>query len=1476
MTETHRSEVLLNTIFTNSRGNDFQWRNLYLKQFGVPTYPPTMPKNTSTCAETYPKRCDLRAFVQVGIGEDSEGSQGNATLTRNQRLEVARHPPGIFSLEQYNDPDLFAPNLFDFLLKNKSSMAVGASDRDGSNPSQHRPAHRFSLSVVDESDDQVNPHGLPREILALHYNAWCLLMDNRPLAWLGREITNAGVSADRLRAKLLEIAGEDFSHLSFTLNEEELASSHSFSFLKPIAVSEEEASKRVFDNFSPYFGVISDPNIVGLLRDQFMAACRAQARGLTGAAADLVGLPLFSQFRTWKEAYESRKAWSCAPFSFFLIYDTSYNYAHISALYVMLALIQQYAHTHTAKCLPQKDEAVVLHEASWQIGEYKHIRKTVERQLHMCPLRAIQKLSEDLLIAFEATWSKSTLTMILRTCDFLTTCVLDPKTSTKFLSREALFRQSEFVLPGFYQRRAGAGASSINSPDAFTKKDADESTASTENPNAPWTTNLTSIDTAFATQSFTERELELMFDLSLWFVDAATANSRIPLDPTQLPSMQSPQGPSERLDGSHLGDSSGMPSLSRVSRPTSHPISPRRSASEAAGKASRSAIEYGYIPGRTQQFSAISSIVEVLTLYQMRCASMHKAMLSHQSPLQPSQLRSSGVPSPPLTTPTRSKFRASVAPLDPCDSLEDPDRRATQVSMSATILSTPLIMVHTYIRLHGASWLKHIFGRMLNILRRESVILYVNRLDLDDPFQSSQDDSFAMEGSSTSMDSGGTKSNQSFSHTLERLEDLISQDILFVLNEFFNALHGKRSATRLPEGITRLITQFCTTIHYHLLSNLPKVADVSSTMSNAPIPKQITQFLFHIKQKHLATKAFRHDVVADYDIAKLICTIEQYRIAKFILFDCWIIPALNNVISFGFLAETSSKHVRWNIDAFARYLKILVNGPFMDHEKIRERERSNPSIVSYSTRSSHSMHPRSSYGTYSGSIPRRTAARKTTYSTTKEGASVLPPLTLTLPRYISGIYDISSGSLVRLYSEVDPHIYSNLPALPDSKVPLEGSLPSLDYVWTRSYRSSNLARLQREAGAGGGGHNSRLQAMDSASAKFLFYRTMDEASWEDISPLLRGLNESLGLIGYDPEENVFDLQLNAQDSIFGKESPMHLLDAFCRRCSHDHGSTAVTPEFEVLPSVAASCIDKVFELMTGTHPLVERAMSMSAFPGKMSFSPYLSTLSGVLLHPKTAMQALDNVRMNNKRFFHLLMQPVRDRTIIDLVTSLVQNPDDAPLIDSNALVPLMASVIPTPDGGNLSTEAASSHAKLIAEMRKLQLQSSFLVTGCPATTHGMKALLHRAGSFSPYIILNEGSLQLQRDMNLIPRTFDPWWRAMVAALLVKVTSVFSECSGSLTQYFETWCHFQLDINRRENRALTKVFLDTKGGDVMRKKVPRDRTQHALTGYAIRPNQSKECSEGDENKPPEATPPSKKLRKRKRKKKKAAEPSKKSK
>lgn len=2271
-----RTELVLSLDFKTPKENEFQWRNIYIKQFGVPTYPPPMPPNPATTDLEYPTRTDIPDHFSL---EDDGGagspygdenrkssrmySDGVKTLRRNSggAPRNVLTSSGQFSVlqgskesrEALEDSTLFASNLFEFLLpkqkKNRrcamnsampesleeysvahslilnepTSSSLGRSHSRGERGHSSHSKRTGSFGILDYRADlkeKINPHNLPRELLALQHNAWMLLMDNRPLAWLERDITQKGSAMEKVRSKLLALALSPTT--SFASSSWKESSEQMLATAAPLPLSEEAAGNRIFESFSPYFAVISSPNVLGQLKERYLSCRRIQQRGrawggpeaagLTPSVAQLanmVGYPLFSQYSSWKETYEHRKVWSCAPFSFFLMYDTSYNYAHISAVFVMFELIHQHGHAHSVKCLESGGDPISLEDASRHLLRLQEVRTMVERRRTLCPLLAMQKTMEDILLAYEQSGSRTTLTMMKQVCGFLMDCILEPEVSHRFLSQEALFRQASFTVPGLKvakekrnsdkggwspsgsplnggppsqgsmdeeetrdkgeeavgedSERKGVAQSRLpplHSRGSKKRKGSSSLAANTEQfsylfkaPSSFSSPTSLPLDVLLSNKRFSEKELDALFHLSYWFIDAATANSRIPIDPFLLP----PSSNERRYDRPDSREGPGGLLASSMTTVTTAggsggegryhaPHSP--SSSSTTSSAKHLVSEHLYIPGKIQAYAAVGSIVDVLIMYQMRRAALLQRMLknmgtsagspllstssaavpttgataemgvSMSSSIPPNLSTSShmgggkykrghlharndasgtgnnsfstsattvsgGVGNPRSSLPSHSNLVAGVPTSKAQSSTHPPasssaaevDMRSLQLSPATTILSTPLILVTTYIRLHGAGWLKHIFGRLFNILRRESVVLYVNRLDLEDPFSLPSSPSFSHQGArpsalpfeemsskssieectssgkgsrtsvpprspmlsrvqpppsdrasgketeneeggvedgkgkpwrgregtarrpagstfppspkndmgagattvvgmlltdpveeehggpsnfstgggsatvppgapdlrtvassevgrqrssspipppplagldervelhhggpfpsspgtgrSTSSSGRGTRlpsnaphgSSYQMSHPtspssspfsygatpgyggvaekggphppgssttnplrlfreqIERLEDLIAQDIIFVMSEFFSSLHGRRSATRLPQGITAMLTQFCSSIHYHVLSNMVPANEVNRSPLAIAYVHGVGELLQALKKKQMTAKAFRPEAMRDFHTTRLITTIEQLRLSKFILFDCWIIPALNNVVSLGYLSENSSNHLRWNIDAFARYLKILVNGPFTEGDKRafqegggetsatsvwngtntrhssmatttviasmataqaaagggggggvgRHYSRSSPpsagsvvsphsvparhgssSLLLSSSRLGPSVPPpataapqrrghfnagsnssnlnatlhkggSSSAVMSTGAHPKNATASSPLEKEKSHGgqggggeggnggsASRVPPFTVSIPCYIAGIYDVSSGSLVRLHSDTEAG------GLPSTASPMGGSprrVSQEEMDWWATYRNSpetwhakelaggrgrlsepsfttldqgTLAHYTPPSSAGqgnGGGGNistSTVGSMAAASfsstappmsslppghhsiatrvryasaspgstapgtgaglastmstsmgsvapgmggspytrpsqvansigkslfAKNLYYRVMDNASWEDMSTRMRRLNERLGLQDYEPDD-VEDLGMllgggggamggggtfvsvsstgssgeKAESHTALPFSPsytsetagsgglreehcaMRVLDAFCRRASTEMATNLVVSEFDVLPTMAVNCINNVYETMTGTHPLVEQAMMDGVFPGKMSYSPYLSCLSGVLLHPKVALQALDNIYKNSRRFYHTLMQPMRDPTLLNMVSALIHNAHDLPVVDSNSLAPLLATVpappcpspsVPSPhvvlhastgreegeerflyeDGstsGRLGSRGSASgergnrsqsvgrgeveyrsemdsrpsssnnsilrvqssrgssressaggagssaggvhggrqgtslrlhevggrsklsdgsyshaqpsvwnltsgtlasplpskpectgggydsndrklsaslaaHVKLYEDVRKLETQQSFLITGCPFTTLSTKLLLRRAGPFSPYRILKEGEAAIQKDTGNTPTTFDPWWRAMVFALCVKAANVFNECNDGQSTRFEEWCRSQLEVNRKEGRATCQTFLHTKGVESTVKPTPGGRKSMAAGGGA---------------------------------------------
>lgn len=1318
--------------------------------------------------------------------------------------------------------------------------------------------HGLSLAAVPFSSyhDQVNPHRIPTEVFTLHREAWTLLMDNRAVAWLERESREKGRTAAQVRRRLLEVissrgpaprkpagggggggpldsqtwrstsntdsAQAGLAERCFSDDNDDLAagstlsSPHAGTMTVP-SMSEETAQQRVYEGFQPFFAVISPPSILRRLRDQFNASRRMQLRGTAGSAADLVGLPLFSQFATWREAYNHRKTWDGTPFSFFLIHDASYNYGHISALYVLLQNICASCHTHsTSRCLLSggAGETVMLGEASYLMTNSNDIMRAAEAQRNLCPMFAIQQVTEDIILAYEQSSSRTTLTMALHVLSFLTDIVIDAETADRFISTDALRRQSTYVVPGMPTGARAGNASPAESSDQGSPA---------ASPHRPLSEMLSA-------KRFSDADFEALFDLSFWFLDAAVANSRLPVDPALLPARpKAPLHPEQET----LGPPSTTPSLTtersmtlgsvhstapsrtgsagtsgRIRRAktgarkspqrgsrhhgagasvvisgASTPDNDQGGASQGSGlPSSATECHHQYVPGRIQLYPPVSSLVEVIIQHDSRCHALLELQAAEAAvPAATKSMSFTGSISEHNELPEGSPrpTRKKLTRRRPQRESAIQQMHMTKLSPSTTLLATPLIFITSYIRLHGAPWLKTLFSRIFNILRRESVLLYVNRLDLEHPQHFHQQGVPTGPGTtssirvappprrgqnnintSRSMQTGASASSSSplsprsprskgfaldssaqptvevpaadapttaeqeaaFYARMERLEDLVCQDILYALGEFFSALHGRRSATRLPQGITSLITQFTATIHLHLLGNVVLTSDLAPELSGAAVRK-VNDSLARLKQRRVANKAFRAEQASDSSVSRLIRSIDQFRLTKFILFDCWIIPALNNAVSTGYLAENSTMHLRWNIDAFARYLKILVNSPFLEDrehvEHLREAAGAGAAAAAAAERLNLSATARAS--TFNAATRRRRQQPSDRDGSVPDpsvaAAPTAPPPTVPLPRYITGIYDVSSGSLVHVGHPREESTAVSTSAMHRSDSSSNAAWPQVPSATRRRSMTmvmqSSDERLLRAkapaamvtaagspAAAAAAAAGTAAGAPPAPEAPPTFapsYTTMDDAGWERVSSAMKGLNEALGVTGYDPEEmggrrSAGSNPLNSphgslSGGLFGTEGSgglpgfadtvcaMRVLDLFCRRASLETANNVVVSEFEVLPTMAAGCVDKIHEMMTGQHPLIEQATRFGGpLPNTYGHSPYLACLHGVLLHPKSAARALDNVYHNANRFYQALMKPVQNEGLISLVSALVVDQDDLPVVDSNALLPLLQTV----------------------------------------------------------------------------------------------------------------------------------------------------------------------------------------------------------
>ncbi|KEG12838.1 hypothetical protein DQ04_01391060 [Trypanosoma grayi] len=1406
------------TRFHAPKTNEYQWRNLYLRKHGVCTYAPPMPKHPETATDdaqqsTQSVRYDGDAR-SAAANNDAGTSEDDDTFDRTSRrrslgrvmsgatsragsrrpsLDVRRRSSGYDYLEMLTDQQLFSGDIFNFLSQNGSGASTPLYPRSqqqntrmsmtlpsilrssmqsnmdiGSGMATERSGMGFESPKQDQEQQQQQKQpsssAVPKELLRLQRETWHLLMDNRIMLWFEREAKERGRIAASVQRRLLEVVTwtpDKQGKVVFKSPQDAVskgAPNEGGSGLPPISAAEEVNENaelmQTLEKFAPFFAVISPPEALQRLVGHTIVA---RQRGRRQGAPEIIGFPLFSQYATWRETYENRTAWILAPFSFFLIHDCSYSHAHIAALYVLLGLINETAHTHTAECSMSEHQRQITADLRQRRNRGA---KESTAELVLCPLTVMRQLTEDLLLAYEQSTARTTLSMALHVQDFLTDIVLDPDTASRFLSPDALRRQcgnersstktaadAPAADPGNSETGDEAGEDN-NSGGGDSTGDAGAAKSEQPERNEDGNSAMPREDSDTmdwgSLKQLNDDTFEELFVLAQWFVDAPTANSGIPVDfkSSSRPSSRSKK--SLLFMGSHTVTSLGQESKKGVGSPVP---------SEASMAPSGDAVSF---LGRAQEHEATTSIVEAIVRYEVQ--RQHLVELRHQA----EQMQRS----PPLSNHKKHRKKRQVvtraAPRSEPASMSD-------LPSGATLLTGPLTFLTTYIRLHGASWLKELLGRLFNILRRESVLLYVNGSDMELPPHASPRASVSQLSASGEPSTDATTSfgrelgrwrhlgekEAAYYHRLERLEDLICQDIQYVMEEFFSALHGKRSMTRLPQGISVLLTNFCTTLHLHLLRQHATL----DTASDKPAIR-VRKCLALMRQKRVtggvATSSWGQRQQDSTD--RLIRNIESHRLSKFVLFDCWILPTLNNAVSFGYLPESTSNHLLWNVDAFARYLKIIVNASSV------------PSDIA--DLYIHTTTPPVSAALQRG--PTLSGERRSRFH--GEGATAPRCNTVKLPPVINGVFDVSNGSLMQLFREP------------------EGEDDSHErFVFGDSPSLSGTLR-----GKGG----------DTSCSS-----NEGRKPWCDISGALSALNESLGITGGDPGEETYEDDTDV--------TPVRILNIFCARASGDISAKVIVSEYEVAPTTAASCISKAYSLMSGQHPIVRNACLSGYLVGQFKSSPYLTCLVGVLLHPRTAAMVVENVFQNSRAFYNSLMKPLKDETMLSLMTSLVVARKHMPLVDSNELLSLVAS-IPMSNGENEADHAGytgngdhkknSQMASWGTTTRRLLRQRAQATTGSALSQDmNLHPLLRRCGPTNPYDTLLKTANLIQGEMERVPLCFDTWWRAMVVALTVKAMNVIEECSDSKSSQWEQWCQTKMHEMQREYRGLCSYFAQHKGG-----------------------------------------------------------------
>lgn len=1517
---------------------------------------------------------ESRASAAAGLDQDPFLSGGNRTREKNAVLRKT---------DFFDSNDVFSTNFFSFLWSKKKDDGpfggeapfdtsdgnddlesgdmneqrqdaglVGSHGRGGASQLRSMPKPTGGAMYLRSLD--TNPNSVPDAVVQLHRDTWMMLMDNRVMAWLNRETADHCLSAAQLRQRLLNVivqrpiaaAQLDIGAPAYKAFEKGVAGSPeeevpygaaSITSDRGMTTSPEDALQHTLESFSPFFVVISSPNAVRKARDRFDTAKRFQLSGGGGENADLVGLPLFSQYGTWQEAYEHRTRWEKTPFSFFLIHDVSYNFGQVSALFVMLRLLYQHSHVHTRRCGELRREAATLQESSKTMSNPRAQIRIAEHQRNSCPLFALQDMAENVLLAYEQSSSRSALTMIMQVIDFLTDCALDAETAERFLSHDALVHQNTFDLDRLAAQRKGnaLGGGEGNG------------TAKQVEGGAPGTYAAGSeSDGIFklrrAPHRVTEIDVYNLFELSYWFLDAATANAAVPIDASLLPQAAAISVTSIDADGMSLSPdalySARSSNTSRLRTGTSRggaqrggwqpnqrsgtpSMRPSASPNEPSAYEKGTTRKHRYTPGKRQLYQPVESIAEAISLFDAN--GMQDWIL--QAPTSRKKNQASLEHRDTITT-TTTTTNSDNGPGSP-KKLVPP--AVPHPASTLCTLTTPLIVLLSYIRLHGGSWMRQLCTRLFEILRKESVLLYVNKLDLEATWTALQELQLPAEiadlpdaiASAADYRRQVESAKREFLYGLSHLEDMISQDILYVINEFFSALHGKRSTTRLPQGITVALTQFVTTVHLYLLSSVGVMGN-DSTAARADAAYHVVEDRLRLcKQRYLNGKRYnagqqRHDSAAagaggaagpnaNASLPRLINTLEQYRLVKFILFDSWIIPGLNNAVKFGYVGSESPMHLRWNIDAFARYLKILINAPFAAEDKECFR----------SIRSNHSKQAAEGGGGRRTQGNRRGKNRSMGTSRGVRGDSGTPSV-LALPPYITGIYDVSSGSLLRLQT-LAPTAMSDLGASSQQNLgesfqsggvsvsqmsmspgtsmmePKGGgrrrrkkkgmapgmSMPSISSPGDRVFQVRDGGQLPR-LGDAKGQHSSPLvnsitttsfytvssplgvgRRSESKADPFnvgsftgpapALFLPMDHADWMEVSGALQGLNENLGLTHYDPDEQSANFLhfppipggmgggvMGAAGQSLGdagdngvEASALQVLNAFCKKVSSDGNENVVVAEFDVLPSMAGGCIEKVFEVATGTHPMISSALHLGGsfpFVRKDPTVLYTACLNGVLLHPRMASRAMDSVFENNPAFYDILTQPVTDQCTLEMLSALVVGQTECPMVDVNSIIPLLQTIpnSPVPRAAAAPNTAIGRHLVSVSrrwesESRKLLQHLSFLTTGNPldrpfslVPVGGLSV-----GPVNPLRAIKAGAAAIEKDLGVVPMVFDPWWRAMVVALCVKTTNMLAECCSEYAERFRILCREKNEEAKRTYKQLAAHFIATSGKETQEAAAP---------------------------------------------------------
>jgi hypothetical protein len=397
----------------------------------------------------------------------------------------------------------------------------------------------------------------------------------------------------------------------------------------------------------------------------------------------------------------------------------------------------------------------------------------------------------------------------------------------------------------------------------------------------------------------------------------------------------------------------------------------------------------------------------------------------------------------------------------------------------------------------------------------------------------------------------------------------------------------------------------------------------------------------------------------------LVSDVQSYRLAKFILFDVWLLPMLNNAQRYGLIPPHAPPHLVNNINAFVRYAKILVNAPYTQRDDERKKykqqqEKQAASLVAAAA------------AAISGGPIAPSAAEVP--QTIDDIDDFVPPeynavlRRSAIPGVISGVYNSTNGSLVQLFRFPQDFLRTNdslmngagsgLDERGRKKSPLHATTPSnsrrrpSNTLQLGSASRRNMSRVASTAsarlGIAGDGASMRKNGAGRISSAAILATSLNSAAAVDyyvpqngttvfpgmpqLSPQLQQLNVAIGVASASqmapscaPSQPLAPgshapAGKRVGGSSLAPPSVTQQLEMFCWHASTDEDRHRVVPEFQVPPHIAVTCTENIYKVITGQHPATKvlcrlsnaAATNKTAFgrsPGPSNVSPDTTPLA---------------------------------------------------------------------------------------------------------------------------------------------------------------------------------------------------------------------------------------------------------------------------